>query len=363
MTYSKAESPCHKTGANLTLESGMEINLNEIESLLSILKGGVSSKSNGFDLLYFAEDRLCTFNDEVAVSVKYKSLITALIPFNEFYSAVKKLAKGDRVATLEMTSPDTMLLKVRRAQITFNVLHDETAEERYSIPYEQLEKAKWQSLPENFADIITSAAACTSNSRNMYMLTCVYINRHDIFGADLTAAYWAEVPENLDTMAIAKQNVKYVANTNPDKYTCTDSFYHFLNSDYDCTISVRKVNGTYPDYKKFFGVKGTVINYTPAEAKNALDIATTLIDKGDNIKVTVKEARKDTYMILQGASAKGTSHTRFPVQVDSKSFPTFCTTPEVLKKCFEQADTFIVSDTVLECTLQDGGYVISLTQE
>ena len=341
----------------------LEINLHELESLLGVLKGGVSSKSNGFDLLYFADDRLCTYNDEVAVSVKYKTLITALVPFIDCYNAVKKMAKVDTTATLEMPTPDTMLLKVRRAQVSLAVLHDDTAADRFGVPYEQMDKAKWQALPENFADIITAAAACTSNNRNMYMLTCVYINRHDIFGADLTAAYWAEIPENLDTMAITKNNVRYIVNVNPDKYTCTESFYHFLNSDYNCTISVRKVNGTYPDYKKFFGVDGTVINYVPAEAKNALDIAVTLTDKGDKIKATVKKSKRDNYMLLQGASIRGVSRTKFPIQIDSDASISFCTTPEVLKKCFEQADTFTISDTVLECKLPDGSYVISLTQE
>lgn len=341
----------------------LEINLTELESLLGALKGGVSSKNNGFDLLYFSDKKISTFNDEVAVSADFNSLVTALVPFNEFYDAVKKLNKTEPTAMLDRVDMNTLLLKVKRAQLAFTVVQDDTAAERYSIPTEQLDKAKWYDLPENFAEIMASAAACTSTNRTTYMLTCVYIHRHDIFGADLTSAYWAQVPENLETMAINNKHVKSILQINPDKYTCTESFYHFLNSDYNCIMSVRRVNGTYPDYKKFFEVTGSTVTYNPDEAKKALELASVLVAKDENVKVTAKQTKNDVFMYVQGSSTKGNSQSRFAVSIDSGKLPSFAAPPAVLKRCFEQADTFIVSNSVLKCDLQDGSYVISLTQE
>ena len=183
----------------------MEVNLVELDSLLGALKGGTSSKSSSFDLLYFSGNRISTFNDEVAVSVDFKSDINALVPFYEFYDAVRKMVKTENTAVLDVTD-DNMLLKVKRAQLTFNLVHDDSAEDRFSIPNEQLDQAKWYDLPDNFADIISAASACTSNNRSTYMLTCVYINRHDIFGADLIAAYWAEVPEKEHQVHLAGES-------------------------------------------------------------------------------------------------------------------------------------------------------------
>lgn len=341
----------------------LEINLVELESLLGALKGGTSSKNSNFDLLYFSGSRLSTFNDEVAVSVDFKSNLNILVPFHEFYDAVKKMGKTENTAVIDIIGDNTLILKVKRAQLTFNLVQDDSAEDRFSIPNEQLDNAKWNPLPDNFAEIVSAASECTSNNRAMYMLTCVYINRHDIFGADLTAAYWAEVPENLDTMAITAKNIKSILQVNPDKYTCTDSFYHFLNSDYNCVISVRKVNGSYPDYKKFFDVKGSQVTYIPSEAKKALELAAVLTEKNENVKVVTKQAKKDTYMYIQGTSAKGTAQAKFPVQISSDILPVFSVPPPVLKRCFDQTDTFTISDSVLKCELQDGSYIISLSQE
>ena len=340
----------------------LEFNLSEMDDLLNVLKGGVSTKSTGFELLYFADDKLCTFNDEVAVSVKYKTYITALIPFIEFHNAVKKLKGAYTTATLETPTKDSMRIKTGRSKITLAVMQDDAAEDRYTSPQQQLVDAKWQDLPENFTDIITVAAECAAESRGAYMMSCVYINRHDIFGSDMTGAYWAEVPETLDTMAIVKHNVKYIANANPDKYVCTEGFYHFLNSHYGCIISVRKINGTYPDYKQFFGKKGGTVTFNSPEAKSALELATLLLGKEEKIKVTLQETDKGSYFIVTGTSVKGKSQARFPVQVEG-DMKDFYTTPAVLKRCFANNDTLTVSEGVLECKLQDGTYVISLSYE
>ena len=64
-----------------------------------------------------------------------------------------------------------------------------------------------------------------------------------------------------------------------------------------------------------------------------------------------------------GASAKGVAQAKFPVQITGNVLPVFAAPPAVLKRCFDQTDTFTVSDAVLKCELQDGSYIISLSKE
>lgn len=341
----------------------MIVDLSELNSLLDILKGGASTKNNSFDLLYFSKNRISTFNDETAVSVDFKSDFTMLVPFSEFYNTVRKLAKTENTAELVLLNENTLMLKVNRVKCVFNLVLDDTTADRFNIPNEQLDKVQWADLPDNFDEIISAAAACTSTNRQQYMLTCVYFSRHDIFGADMTAAYWAEVPENLETMAIAARNIRTIAQVNPDKYACTKSFYHFKNTAYNCILSVRKVVGTYPDYKKFFDVKGAEVSYVQIEAIRALDMASTMLAKEAMVKVTTKQSTRDKYMFLEGTGTKGAVRAKFPVQIDSDALPSFAAPPAVLKRCFEQASTFTLSDTVLKCETDTGYYIISLTKD
>lgn len=341
----------------------MLVDLTELNSLLEVLKGGASTKNNSFDLLYFSKNRISTFNDETAVSVDFNSDFTLLVPFSEFANAVRKLVKTENNAEMVLLNEKTLMLKVNRAKFAFNLVQDDTTADRFNIPNEQLDQVQWADLPDNFDDIITAAAACVSTNRQQYMLTCVHFERHDIFGADLTAAYWAEVPENLETMAITAKNIRSIAQVNPDKYACTKSFYHFKNTAYNCILSVRKVVGTYPDYKKFFDVKGAEVSYVQIEALRALDMSSTMLAKEAMIKVTTKQSTRDKYMFLEGNGTKGSARAKFPVQIDSDVLPSFSAPPAVLKRCFEQASTFTLSDTVLKCETDTGSYIISLTKD
>lgn len=341
----------------------MVVDLTELDALLDVLKGGASTKSNSFDLLYFSKNRISTFNDEVAVSVDFAFDSVMLVPFSEFYNAVRKLNKTETRAEMVLLDERTLLLKANRVKFAFNLVLDSATEDRFGIPNEQLDQVQWADLPDNFDEIITAAAACTSTNRQQYMLTCVYFERHDIFGADLTAAFWAEVPENLETMAITAKNIKTIAQVNPDRYACTKSFYHFKNSAYNCVLSVRKITGTYPDYKKFFDVRGVEVSYVQVEALRALDMASVMTSKDTMVTVTTKQATRDKYMHIEGVGTKGVARARFPVQIDTDVLPSFSAPPAVLKKCFEQASTFILSDTVLKCQTDTGSYIISLTKD
>lgn len=344
---------------------------NILRGFVDTLKAGSVSSANaaGYDMLAISPEACITYNDEVSVYLPYDFGFTAFIHFPSFYSALKKIKDTEYTLIQEN---DTILLSTAKARIAFQNQMQNNLHSRFFVPYQQAQEGTFLPLPEDFSDILKVAGMSVSKDKINYMLTCVFIEGEDIFGADYSSAFWGKSSIPLEKMAILERHVKVICNMNPVEYMVTKSFYHFRNKD-GVIVSVRKIQGDYMDYRPFFDREGDELSFDQEEMLSAIDLGALMIDdpaktagvQAPRVKVLVTKGN----FFFSGISAKGKSKAKCPVFVNENGKQkkiqeefSFSIQPSILKECVKKSDTLTLSKDkkILQARMPEGNFIISL---
>jgi DNA polymerase III sliding clamp (beta) subunit (PCNA family) len=224
----------------------------------------------------FADNRVFTYNDEIAVSHPVALGINGAVRAKEFYALINKVKTED--ISLEVKGGE-LLLTGSKAKAGLRIEHDVV------LPLEQLGMPEnWTELPEVFCKAVQACLFSASSNEQQIILTCVHVIENLVESCDNFRITQVDMGKETiaDDMLIPALAARDIITHDPVEYAFTEGWIHFRNEK-DVTFSCRYIEGEYPDYTPFMDVDGIEVEL-PDTLPAVLDRASIM---GDGERVTI----------------------------------------------------------------------------
>jgi len=221
----------------------MKINRQQFIDALSKVKPGLANneiieQSTHF---IFDKDTIRTFNDEIAITHKFKTALIGSVPAKEFYTLFTKIPDEEITAELKDSK---FIFKGKGKRVTFNIEEDVSLT---NIQPLGPQSKKWIDLPDNFCDCARYCSFSTSNNMTRLELTCVSICGSDIMSSDAVRATHMKMDGDISKdFLFPGAAAEIIHNYNPYKFYMDTNWIHFINKE-GTTFSCRQVAEEYPN--------------------------------------------------------------------------------------------------------------------
>jgi DNA polymerase III sliding clamp (beta) subunit (PCNA family) len=249
----------------------------------------------------FDDDKVRTYNDEIAITHHFKSDLQGAVSAQEFYGVFDKITDEKINATDK--GDGKFLFKGKNKQITFKI------DPEITIPKIKVmgdNSKQWSPLPDDFSEAVKFCIFSASKNAVQGALTGILIKGKEAISCDNYRAtkmrMKSEVEDELLIPGhVAVDLVKY----NARKYYYDKNWLHFINAE-KTTFSCRLMEGKYPEgVFDIFRVKGKKTGL-PEELVDVLDRSKVIVsgdlDYDKFVTITLKEGWIDS--VGEGPSAK-----------------------------------------------------------
>lgn len=263
----------------------MKIEKTTLQKALKAVTPGLASK----DLIeqsmcfVFVDNRVFTYNDEVAVSHPIKINLEGAVPAKEFSALINKIKANEFELNIK---ENELLLKGSKAKAGLRL------EKKILLPIDAIgEPEKWYELPETFIKGVNLCLFSASKNEAHAALTCIHIfdrfvescdnhriTRYDM-GKEASKAF-------LQDLLIRAVVAKDIALNEPIEYGITSGWLHFRNEE-GVTFSCRHYEDMdYPEFDEFIEVEGEEFTF-PAELHEVMDRAS-VMSEGDRVSLILE---------------------------------------------------------------------------
>lgn len=294
-----------------------KINRQELIDALTKVKPGIADKEiiEQSSHFIFEEDRIWTYNDQIAISQEFKNGLSGAVKANEFYKLLNKLEDENFEISIQNGQ-----FSIQGKTIVANIKIDPDIKLQ-PIQAPGINSKKWQILPEDFNESI--ALCIFSASRNMIRpeLTCLWITGNTIFSTDSFRATKKkmknEVKENfLIPATSAKELTKY----NVHKiYIENEGWLHFTNKEHTMFSCRTFANVKYPEkIWSFFDVEGKEINL-PDSFEQIIDRVSTLVIEDFDLDRFISLTIDNNILICKGKGPYGSVSEKIDIDYNGKA--------------------------------------------
>jgi len=266
----------------------MKIDRQKLIDALAKVKPGLASNDIIEQSMHFIfdDDKIRTYNDEIAITQKFESGLQGAVSAKEFYDLFNKIP--DESITAEIKD-DKFLFKGKNKQISFNIDSD------IVIPPIEVAgpRAKcWMKLPDNFADAIKFCIFSASKNMTMLALTGILLSGKQSISCDNFRATRVTMKTEIKKeFLLAASSAQELVNYKPSKYYMDTNWIHFINEE-GTAFSCRQISEEYPKgVFDIFDVKGKKVSL-PDELKEILERSQILVtnDLDDKwVNITIKK--------------------------------------------------------------------------
>lgn len=315
---------------------------------------GITTKDTIESMSYimFSGTNIITYNDKISIQFPYKTDFHLFVKAMDIYKFMSKLK--DEFVILEKKE-DKLNISCKSIRARLSTIFDEDAEERIAKVSKSLKKAIWKDLPDNFTTKASLCSFTASKNESDHTLTCIYINGKDIISSDNNRVAHAKLSEKMDEMFIKASEIKNLTSINPIEYAITKSWLHFRGLE-GCVFSIRRVDGTFPDYLQFFNFTGTTINL-PKEILTGIDITSILMENIDSA-ITFKISNGFCHISVQSDS--GAAKYRSKIDYNGKEIK-FTANPDFLKEMMNHSSSIIFSKDKAKLNTDDGDFSLLMS--
>lgn len=263
----------------------MKINRNALLTALNAVNPGVATKEalqQSASFVFTEDGRVCTFNDDIAVSHPVEVNFTGAVPAKEFLALIGKL-KG---AEIELSVSEGELRVVgSKAKAGLRL------EAEIHLPLDELGLPdQWEPLPSNFLPAVKFCLFSAGRDANKAALTHIHVLEDCVESCDNDRAtrYFTSEDVAMRELMIPAQAARHLIGYGCDEYATTDGWLHFRNAQ-DVTFSCRTTEESYPNLDRFLECKGGKGEF-PEELGEMLDRANTLSD-GERVNVALNGSK------------------------------------------------------------------------
>lgn len=331
------------------------------ENFLAAIKAinpGIATNSivEQSDLVIFDENRLVSYNDEIAISYPFGIGYSGGVDANDLYKLLQKLPSND-IELFETEDEEVTQFMIKSGTTTagFYVAKD------IMIPDLGIDEIKtWHELPKMFLTGIDLCMATASSDVTRGALVCVYIEKDIILSCDnyrATKFVMSEhLPDNIE-LKISKQAIKGLVECEVKSFAITESWMHFQNEG-GTIFSVRTTSSEYPNVLGLFDVEGRKITL-PEELKESLGRAEVLATEDQSKNKIVEIIIADGKITCQSQGKTGWSKDVIDI-VFKDTLPPVQITPSLLSYILDKTQEVIIGDKSFLFEAKGFSYVVSL---
>ncbi|KKN56711.1 hypothetical protein LCGC14_0569400 [marine sediment metagenome] len=324
---------------------GLKINRSVFLDALTKVKPGLANKEIVEQSIHFIldNDRIWTYNDQLAISHAIKTGITGAVKASEFHALISKI-DGDDIWFEQQEGQ--ILIEAEQDSATVNVDPDIKSQ---GITVPGINSRQWKPLPGNFVDAVRACLFSVSKSLDRPALNCLWVDQDMIISTDRYRASQhvldAQIEQPFMLPFIA---AKEIGNYNPYKVCVEDRWIHFVNKE-KTFFSCRVTDGEYPveTAMAIFDAKGKKLTL-PDNLDAAIDFADSILVEDFAIDKFVTLTIEPGLITCSGLSSIGQANRRIKgengykgarIQVDVN--------PAFLKEIIGRLDTVVIADRLL----------------
>lgn len=325
----------------------MKINRIELVQACKSVFAGVAVKeliaqSSSF---VFKNDRIYSYNDEVAVSYPMGVGFEGAVPAKEFLSLITKVKAAEIALTV---NKGELILVGSKAKAGLRL------DENIILPLEDIGMPEeWIELPEIFNKAVSFCLFSASKDDSKAILQNIHIKGQFVESCDNYRLTRYNMGDSLDDeLLIPAEAAKDIVSHKPTEYAITEGWLHFRN-DEDVTFSCRKFEAEYPDFTPYLKCEGEEIVF-PSTLPEIMDRADVLSD-GARVSIILE---KDLLIVCTENQAGW-----FEESVETKYAGTdaeFEIQPEFIKSILKHKGTATVGEKVLKFESDDFQHVVQL---
>jgi DNA polymerase III sliding clamp (beta) subunit (PCNA family) len=237
----------------------MKIKRTELLQACKAVMSGVAVKelvaqSSSF---IFQNDRVYSFNNEVAVNHPIKVGFEGAVPAKEFLALITKV-KAEEIALT--VNKGELLLVGSKAKAGLRL------EEDITLPLEDVgDPEDWCELPSSFNKAVGFCLFSASKDDSKAILQNIHIKGQFVESCDnyrITRYDMGKSANFVDALLIPAVAAKDIISHEPTFFAETDGWLHFRNDD-DVTYSCRTAKADYPDFTPFLKSDGVELSFPP----------------------------------------------------------------------------------------------------
>jgi DNA polymerase III sliding clamp (beta) subunit (PCNA family) len=263
----------------------MKLNREELVEACKAVMSGVAEKeivpqSSNF---IFQNDRIYSFNDEIAVSHPFEVGFEGAVPAKEFLSFISKV-KSEQI-TLKLNK-DELLLVGSKAKAGLRIDSD------IRLPIDEIIMSNdWNKLPEGFCKAVSFCLFSASKEQSKPILQNIHVTSKYVESCD----NYRITRFNLDKsgkvfkdeeLLIPAKSAKDIINHTPVEFSLSDGWLHFKN-DNEVTFSCRRYEADYPKFDQFLESDGDTISF-PKNLSEILDRGSVL-SSDERVTISLEE--------------------------------------------------------------------------
>ena len=328
----------------------------EIEKALKAVKPGVASKDIVESMTYFflTGTHIISYNDKISIQHPLKTGIKAFVKAE----ALMRVVFACTAMEMDMVmKEDTLNIKAKRLNVKLATIEDPEFLTRTDLIAKSLKKAKWKPLPNNFMDSIELCSFVAASMESEYTLSCVKVEGKDCVASDNQRIAMATLDSEMDLMYLKANEVKHITAIQPAYYYIAKAWVHFKSED-DCIFSIRKVDGSFPDFSQFVKFKGDKVSL-PKTILEGTEIASIFSDTDKPlIDVTISEGA----CIVSVKSVGGSSKFKSKIKYKGPDLK-FTINPDFLSEMMKHSTDLIIAKDKIRLTTENFTLVTSLVDE
>lgn len=330
-----------------------QVNREEFLSQLEAVQSGLSNKDmvEQSSCFLFFQDRVATFNDEIACSLATSPGIEGAVRAGPLLELLKEMEEDE----IEVhVSDDATKLVVKGVKKTARI----AMEKEIVSPLDQVEPPEgWRPLAENFSDAVHLVQSVAGKDAMQPMLTCVHITPKWVEAANNTQLARYKLETGFDEPVLVKQKaIKFINGLGVNQFSETESWIHFKNPA-GLVFSCRRYVEQYPNVAEVLKFNGERVKLPKDLGKVLKRAGIFSKENADANVVTVNLVPGKIRVISECGSG---DYREFRNIAYDGSPMTFMVSPEVLAAISEKHNECIIGDDKLKVKSGSWTYVSCL---
>jgi len=249
--------------------------------------------------LVFKNERLLTFNDEVACSIPCDLGFEGAVVAAPLLALLSKMTEKD--VNISVNDKGTgLVVKGKRKRATI------TMESEVSLPVDAVEiPDEWEAPGAEFADAVGVVQHCASKDPNTFSLTCIHITPDYVEACDNYQLARYPVHTGVSESCLVKRDsLRHVTGLGMSKVCATKNWLHWLNPTTGLVLSARREFDEYEDLSELFIMDNGTPTTLPGGLAEACEKAAIFSEDNadDNVVLVKIKAGK---LSLRGKGASG----------------------------------------------------------
>lgn len=290
----------------------MKINREELLRALLAVKPALAAKeaiAQSSSFIFPEEGGICTFNDEVAISIQFPVGLNGAVPAQELYNLITK----SRAEEVEINATETEL-KISAGRARSGILMDAEIKEPAQAAMEATKKRKrWHALPEDFVEGVKMCAFSAGHTSTDPAMSSLHLTGNVIESCDnqrLTRFYFFEAADKkplfASAMLIPVKSMQLITKYQPTDFAFEDGWAYFKNAE-DVILSLRTIVGQeYPDLTPFIEkTEGVEVEVPADEIIAMLETAGAFAEDQDSSAPKVNIKLAENWFMVRTANSVG----------------------------------------------------------